>query len=275
MLREAAESPNSFIALGPAEERIETDRYTLCMSEARSSNTVQRQRFAREEIDDVLHEVRSLLSERGRTTTQWEVGSAAEPDDLVAQLLARGLVRDSDPFAVALALRSAPPAPPDGLTVRRVQTDEEYIAAKLVQFEAFGAPAEEIAERRATMPGRWRESPKIVHAVWLEGEIVGSGTCSWTPHGLALFGGATLPRARGRGVYRALIDARWREATSRGAPASATTEAPALITQAGAMSRPILERLGFQPVGRVDMLVDKFGDGFGERPAPAAADAGR
>jgi len=251
VLREAAEYPNSFVALGPDDERIETDRYTLCMSAAKRSNTVQRARFAREEIDEVVREVRSELRSRGRTRTQWEVGSAPEPDDLVEQLLARGLVRDSDPFAVALALRSAPPAPPEGLLVRRVQTDEEYIAAKLVQFEAFGAPAEEIADRRAAMPGRWREAPKIVHAVWLDGEIVGSGTCSWTPHGLALFGGATLPRARGRGVYRALIDARWREATS--------ADAPALITQAGAMSRPILERLGFRPVGRVDMLIDDFG----------------
>jgi hypothetical protein len=32
-----------------------------------------------------------------------------------------------------------------------------------------------------------------------------------------------------------------------------------LITQAGAMSRPILERLGFRRVGRTDMLVDDFG----------------
>jgi GNAT superfamily N-acetyltransferase len=261
VLREAAESPNSFVALSPWDERIETSRYTLCMSAAELSNTVQRQRFAREEIDEVLREVRSELRSRGRTRTQWEIGSAAEPEDLVAQLLRRGLVRDSEPFAVALALRTAPPPPPDCLVVRRVQTDEEYIAAKVVQFEAFGTPAEEIADRLATMPGRWREAPQIVHAVWLEGEIVGSGTCSWTPHGLALFGGATLPRARGRGVYRALIDARWREATSGDARASASTDAPALITQAGAMSRPILERLGFQPVGRVDMLLDEFGDG--------------
>jgi hypothetical protein len=36
-------------------------------------------------------------------------------------------------------------------------------------------------------------------------------------------------------------------------------EPPPLITQAGAMSRPILERLGFRRVGRTDMLVDDFG----------------
>jgi hypothetical protein len=32
-----------------------------------------------------------------------------------------------------------------------------------------------------------------------------------------------------------------------------------LITQGGSMSRPILERLGFAPVGHVQMLVDDFG----------------
>jgi hypothetical protein len=164
VLREAAEYPNSFVGLGPGDERIETGRYTLCMSAV--SNTVQRQQFPREEIDQVLREVRSELRSRSRTRTQWEVGSAAEPDDLVAQLLARGLVRDTEPFAVALALRTAPPPPPDGLLVRRVETDEEYIAAKVVQFEAFGTPAEEIADRRATMPGRWREAPQIIHAAW-------------------------------------------------------------------------------------------------------------
>jgi hypothetical protein len=31
------------------------------------------------------------------------------------------------------------------------------------------------------------------------------------------------------------------------------------MTQAGAMSRPILERLGFEPVGHVHMLLDEFG----------------
>ena len=160
MLREAAEYPNSFVALGLGEERIETDRYTLCMSQGKLSNTVQRQRFEREEMDDVLAEVRSLLRARGRTRTQWEIGSAAEPDDLVALLLERGLARDSEPFAVALALRTAPPAPAESdLIVRRVQTDDEYVAAKVVQFEAFGTPAEVVAERRAHMPGRWRESP--------------------------------------------------------------------------------------------------------------------
>jgi hypothetical protein len=38
-----------------------------------------------------------------------------------------------------------------------------------------------------------------------------------------------------------------------------TRGTPALITQGGSMSRPILERLGFEPVGHVHMLLDEFG----------------
>jgi hypothetical protein len=251
VLREAAEYPNSFTPLGAGDERIETERYTLCMGAARSSNTVQRQRLAGANLDEVIDEVRSLLRARGRTATQWEVGSAAEPAGLVALLLERGLVLDRDPVAIAMALRTEPPAPAPGLVVRRVMTEDEYVAAQEVQFEAFGASATEIAEQRATAPARWRDSSLMMHAVWLDGAIVGAGSSAWTPAGLAMFGGATVPRARGRGAYRALVHARWREAVAGGVPA--------LITQAGAMSRPILERLGFEPVGRVDMLIDEFG----------------
>ena len=56
------------------------------------------------------------------------------------------------------------------------------------------------------------------------------------------------PEARGRGAYRALVDARWEAAAERGTPA--------LVTQAGAMSKPILERLGFRGVCEITILLD-------------------
>ncbi len=251
MLREIAEYPNSFGPLGPKDERIETDRFTLCMAEGRRWNTVQRQHFAAAEVDDVLEEVRSLLRDRGRDSTQWEVGSSAEPRELVDLLLERGLVPDKDPYAVALVLKAEPPPPPPGVVARRVETFEEYAAARAVQDEAFGMPADELAERRATLAERWRDTPNLMHATWLDGAIVSAGTCAPTAQGLLLYGGATLARARGRGAYRALLRARWDEAVARGTPT--------LITQGGSMSRPILERLGFEPVGHVHMLLDEFG----------------
>ena len=71
---------------------------------------------------------------------------------------------------------------------------------------------------------------------------------STEPGPVLLAGGVTLPRARGRGAYRALVRARWDAARDSGAPA--------LVTQAQAASRPILERLGFRSTGTIPVLVD-------------------
>ena len=250
MLREIAEYPNSFGPLGPHDERIETPRYTLCIGSGRRWNTVQRQRFELGELDEVLAEVRATLVERDRTHTQWEVGTSAPPG-LVEALLSRGLARDEEPYAVALVLSREPPQAAAGLVAREVETFEEYAAGNAVQWEAFGMSAAEIEENRELLPQRYRETVNLMHGVWLDGELVCAGTSAPTEHGLLLYGGATLPRARGRGAYRALVRARWDSAVALGTPA--------LITQGGAMSRPILERLGFARVGEVHMLVDDFG----------------
>ena len=251
MLREIAEYPNSFGPLGPSDERIVTDRYTLCMGAGKTWNTVQRQHLRHDQVDAALEEVRSLLRERGRTQTQWEVGSSAEPHDLVERLLERGLVRDKDPYAVALVLTREPPPAPAEIVARPVETFDEFVAACAVQWEAFGMEPEKIEEERELLPQRWRERVTLIHAAWLDSEMISAGTGAPTEHGLLLYGGATVPRARGRGAYRALVAARWSDAVARGTPA--------LITQGGSMSRPILERLGFERVGEVHMLVDEFG----------------
>ncbi|HXY93505.1 MAG TPA: GNAT family N-acetyltransferase [Acidimicrobiia bacterium] len=252
MLREIAEYPNSFGPLGPDDERIETPRYTLCLGAGKTWNTVQRQRFSADEVDEVLAEVRALLRERGRPSTQWEVGSSASPPGLVDLLLERGLVRDRDPLAVALVLTREPPRTARRLVARRVETFEEFAAANAVQWVAFEMTEAQIEESRALLEQRWCETVSVMHGVWLDGELVGAGTSVPTEHGLLLYGGATRPDARGRGAYRALVRARWDEAAARGTPA--------LFTQGGSMSRPILERLGFEAVGRVHMLVDNLAE---------------
>jgi GNAT superfamily N-acetyltransferase len=60
-----------------------------------------------------------------------------------------------------------------------------------------------------------------------------------------------LPVYRGRGVYRALVRARWDAALARGTLA--------LVTQAGQMSRPILQRLGFRTLRESREFLDLSG----------------
>ena len=67
--------------------------------------------------------------------------------------------------------------------------------------------------------------------------------------GAYLIAGAVAPWARGRGLYRALVRARWELAVERGTPA--------LVTQADPKtSYPILERVGFEDVCRIRRLED-------------------
>jgi len=266
VLRELAEYPNSFIELTEGSERIETDRFTLCLSQ--HGATVQRQRFTEPELGDVIEEVRGLLRDRGRTGTQWEIGSEATPIGLADTLQARGFARDDEPWALALALTEPSAAllqsSDDGLRAAQVVTAEDYVAARAVQDIGFGTPPEQVAAQRQMRLREfdrvdrsrgerpWAEMAQMLHAVWAGERIVCAGTCSRTRLGLALFGGATLPEFRGRGAYRTLIAERWRVAVSD------SPDRPALVTQAGAMSRPILAALGFVAVGRVEMLVDDF-----------------
>jgi GNAT superfamily N-acetyltransferase len=59
-----------------------------------------------------------------------------------------------------------------------------------------------------------------------------------------------LPLARGKGVYRALVRARWDHAVERGTPI--------LVVQAGAMSQPVLTGLGFESHCQVRLFVDRL-----------------
>jgi predicted GNAT family acetyltransferase len=96
-----------------------------------------------------------------------------------------------------------------------------------------------------------RDPNNIVYLAYLDDLPVARGSASFSEHGVTLFGGSTLPEARGRGAYRALVAARWADALARGTPA--------LVTQASPMSRPILARLGFREVCEIRILLDAFG----------------
>ncbi len=101
---------------------------------------------------------------------------------------------------------------------------------------------------------RWeaQQASGVVHhyAAFLDDQLVGFGRAIDMETAVGLFGGAVLPEARGHGVYRALVRARWEHAVARGTPL--------LVVQAGDMSAPVLSGLGFQSHGRIQLLVDRI-----------------
>jgi GNAT superfamily N-acetyltransferase len=249
-----AENANTHSPLGPSHDRIENERFTLWMGpgDHPAYNVVQRLRLTPESIDATIEEVRGILRARGRHACTWEIGSSATPSDLRDRLYARGFVDDGDPDVAAMVLAEAPPPPPPGVEARPVRNVDEYIEAKHVAHAAFGMPDE--PDKDEWWRAGYEEQEALGHGrtfvALVDGQIVAHGTSTYTEHGVTLNGGATVPEMRGRGAYRALVSARWDDAVERGTPV--------VVTQAGAMSRPILEGVGFVEVARIWILLDDF-----------------
>ena len=244
---ELAENANTYTPLGPSDERIVNDRYVLWMGRGDEPgwNVAQRFRLSADEVEEVREEIHGILRAKGRTACTWEVGSHATPEALVDRLLAAGLVDDQPTaLAIGMVLTEPPAQGPVDVEVRRAQTPEEYLVGDQIAAIAFGGPVPTEAQPREADPNN------VVYLAYADGKAVGRASGSFGEHGVTLFGGATLPEARGRGAYRALVAARWDDAVAR--------DTPMLVTQASPMSRPILAQLGFREVCEIRILLDEF-----------------
>jgi hypothetical protein len=246
---ELAENANTYTPLGPTDERVVNERYVLWMGrgDAPGWNVAQRFRLQGDEVEQVVEEVRGIIRGRGRTALTWEVGSSATPPDLVDRLLALGMVDDRDPLAIGMVLTDPPDHAPPDVEVRRVESVDELREASRIAAIGFGMNPDDVGVEDPEPPIPGIET----YLAYVDGRPVARGTAAFSEHGVTLFGGATLPEARGRGAYRALVAARWDDAVAAGKPA--------LVTQAGAMSRPILQRLGFREVCEIRILLDELG----------------
>jgi len=209
---------------------------------------VQRLCFDPDGVDAVVADVRSLVRARGIARAIWQIGPSA-PARSDEALRAHGLIHGDDPTLGMLVLRREPSGMPSDIEVRPVETFEEFRTFLRVQRSAFEDEVEAPDLERAF--ALEHEDPNLVtYLAYIDGRAVATGRATFTPAGVALNGGGTLPDVRGRGAYRAIVGARWRAAVARGTPY--------LVTSARrATSYPILLRMGFEEIGEVRELVDE------------------
>jgi GNAT superfamily N-acetyltransferase len=252
-VRQFAEDPAAWSEIDPRSgfDRVLTDGYCLLFGPVPSFTQVSRLRLDPDTVAETIHEVRDEIRRRGRARATWNVGSSSTPADLVDRLRAHGLAADD--HVTALVLGHEPAPGPADVEARRVESLEEFTLAGTIATTAFETAHshewEEIAEERFALE-RAGHAPRA-YLAFVDGDPVASAQVLLErdcPAGL-LIGGAVLPPFRGRGAYRALVRARWDDAAAAGFPA--------LCVQAGAMSRPILERLGFEPVAEIEVLGDQ------------------
>ena len=172
---------------------------------------------------------------------EWKVYGHDRPADLRERLSRAGFVVGPMEAVLVLDLRR----PPDWVTRR--SPCEVVRVERPEQVELFRDAAEEIFGKDygltagQLLAGIAAGSTQHVGYVAMEaGVAVGIGRLYTHPdsHFGGLYGGGTRAAFRGRGLYRAVVAARARDAARLGAQY--------LVVDALPTSRPILERLGFR-----------------------------
>lgn len=198
-----------------------------------------------EALDRLIGEVVEHFRDRTEMERfEWKTRGHDLPADLTDHLLAAGfeaedeetvMVGEASSLVVDLDL-------PDGVVVRRLADgdpalDDDLAALLAMQAGVFGESWSSVESARAGMARG--EEYWVVEA---DGRIVSGGrlVCVEGTAFAGVWGGATVPEWRGRGLYRALVSARASSALQRGFRYLQSDCTP--------MSRPILERSGLLAV---------------------------
>jgi hypothetical protein len=252
-LREYAETPDRF---APVPEGTSVTRFAderICVIQGPTWAGISGPRVREDELDDLIALVHELVPADKRQT--WWIGPTARPANIIELLEARGFRPAEDGAELrAMALTTPPPDPAAGVEVRRVETLDDFLAAREVQWEAFEVPHERRELQRPYLHGEFDEAmthgTPLTFLALLDGKPAATGMAIPSERGVFLIAGSTATWARGRGLYRALVRARWDYAVERGTPA--------LITEALVdTSYPILQRLGFAEVCTIRRYEEK------------------
>jgi GNAT superfamily N-acetyltransferase len=194
------------------------------------------------ELDRLIARQRDYFRARGQGV-EWKLRAHDLPADLPERLVAAGFVPE-EPSTVLVGFAeevATEPVLPDGVVLRGVSEAEDLRSVADHQTEVWGFDcswvAADLIAQVCADPGR------ISILVAEAGDRI--ACASWAVYYpgadfVALLGGATLPDWRGRGLYRAMIAARAREAFARGFGL--------LLVDASPKSAPILRRCGFHDI---------------------------
>jgi hypothetical protein len=243
-LREYAETPDRFSPIPEGTSVTRFDDGRICVVQGSIWAGISGLRFEEHELDDVIALVHELVPADKRQV--WWIGPSAQPANIVELLTSRGFEPAPDgPEVRAMVLTAAPAELTEGVEVRQIEAFEDFAASRQVQWDAFDISEKRRELQRAQMRAEFEESIEhgtpVGFLALVDGKPGATGLAIPSDRGVFLIAGSTAQWARGRGLYRALVRARWDYAVERGTPALVTE---ALVDT----SYPILQRLGFTEV---------------------------
>lgn len=234
---------------------IEQPEYLLMLwNESPRRNIVHWTHADGQSGDNLIEDVLGRLKVAGRTGVSWWVTPATRPVTLEEALVRHGFqpAERVDILSWDLGTGSEPALPaldvPAGVTTELVRDEATLRTMHALAARGFGESlpseeqlrhyANELAEQERT--GKRTGFEFVAH---VDGQPVSSAGFTLVGQVARFWGAATLPEARGKGTYRALVAARCAEAHRRGARIA--------LTQARVgTSGPILRRAGFRALGQ-------------------------
>jgi GNAT superfamily N-acetyltransferase len=157
---------------------------------------------------------------------EWKVYGHDRPADLGARLAARGFVAGEPETLMVFDLaRDMPPATPSvSIEIRRIRDEPGLNDLIAVRAEALGRDDRRMAD---LFRARLADPTLGLFVAYAGGQPVSAGRLELPPGRsfAGLWGGATVAAFRGRGIYRALVAERAREARRRGIGTSELTRA--------------------------------------------------
>ncbi len=241
----AAES-RAWVWVPPNSTKVETDEYLLVRMPEWFAIPLELLRFEpSRDADEVVDEMLTQARQFDASFVNCWVKLHNDPS-LDAVFQARGGELDETLDVLALDLKEPlPDLGPTGHVELRWAMDHDTMRDNLqVAADVFGdsMPPEEEVEHEVERALKDYEGGSGSVVAYLDGVPVGSGGLSLVNGVARLWGGAVRKEARGKGAYRAILDARLRRGASRGAHM-------ALVTGRVETSGPILRKAGFERYG--------------------------
>ena len=174
---------------------------------------------------------------------EWKVYTHDQPVDMVERLAARGFEIGEREAVMVMDLRESLEILSQSTVhdIRQIEDPDQVTTVLAVQEQVDGLNLAWLAEELSCQLCLDHEG-LAVFAAYVDGVLASSAWIRFHQPGqfASLWGGATLPGYRRQGLYSALLAARAQMAWDRGCRF--------LTVDASAMSRPILEKLGFQRI---------------------------
>lgn len=239
---------NEWVWIPQGAPRVATeDALVICYPEWFATPTTARALRATSDPSSVVEQAHAVARNWGRDRVWWVVSDIGGPAAVEGELVRRGaeVTERSDILAIPIAGGVPELDVPDGIEVRPVTDEQGLLDALAVEADAFDRPqptGEQLRDGLAELRSGLATRAGGRFLAYLDGEPAGTG--GWSPAGevLRLWGAGTTKAARGRGAYRAVLDARLRLARELGCTLGLTHGRVDT-------SSPILQRVGFTRYG--------------------------